>query len=106
MKIVDFSQLDLSNIRDFSSMFTNCKSLEYINLGNYDESGLSELNLIKFDSNIPSNLVICFDKDKAPQLYNSLNTLKCVVIYCGEDLKSQQLNYNEEKDSCDKNTYF
>ena len=71
LQSVDLNQLDLSNIRDFSSMFHNCKSLEYINLINYDETGLYESNIIKLDNNFPSNLVICFDKDKAPQLYNS-----------------------------------
>lgn len=69
---VDFSQIDLSNIIDFTNISNNCKSLEYINLINYDESLVYETNLIQLNEYIPSNLVICIDENKAPNLYNLL----------------------------------
>ena len=99
---VDFSQVDLTNIIYFDSIFTNCLSLEYINLINYDESIPLESSQIQLNQFIPSNLVICIDESKAPVLYNSLNSIKCPVVYCGENWKGEQLTYNVEEDKCEK----
>ena len=100
---IDFSKINLSNINDFTNIFNGCRSLEYINLINYDEYGISDYNSIKINDYIPSNLVICIDEKKAPDLYNSLTSKKCSIVYCGEDWKQNQLNYNVEQDICEKN---
>jgi len=99
---VDFSKVDLSNIRYFDNIFTNCLNLEYINLINYDESLPLVSNQIKLNEFIPSNLVICIDESKAPVLYNSLNSIRCPVVYCGKNWKKEQLTYNVEEDKCEK----
>ena len=71
LKSLDLSKLDLSNVVYLNSIFEGCKSLEYINFINYDDSKAYLKPTI--GKEIPSNLVICINQEKASSLYNSLN---------------------------------
>ena len=104
---VDLSELNILGVTDFRDMFTGCNNLKYINLVNYDESTLSgDYYSIQIDEAIAKNLVICLNEEKAPTLYNSVNSGLCHVFYCGENWKQQSLNYNEESNSCVENNYI
>ena len=100
LKSLDLSKLDLSNVVYFDSIFDGCKSLEYINFINYDDSKV-KLNLKPtIGKEIPSNLVICINQEKASSLYNSLNKRDCTLIYCEENWRERQNKIISETNEC------
>ena len=104
---VDLSNLSLNQITDFGNMFDGCKSLEYINIGmNYDESAFGGSNYIQLNGIASSNLVICFNQEKAPSLLSSLDNVECKVIYCGDDnWKKIFKKFDEATSECVENYY-
>ena len=78
---LDLSDFDFSNGYDFENMFYGCTSLQYINLQNYVEKTGYLDPKIEISNDILSNLVICIDNEKAPNLNDLINLAKCTYIY-------------------------
>jgi len=98
LKSLDLSKLDLSKVVYLDDIFKGCKSLEYINFFNYDESKATFKPSI--GTEIPSNLVICINKEKAPILFNSLDKRDCTIIYCDENWREKQNKIISETNEC------
>ena len=82
---INLSNFDSSNLVQIDSMFSGCLNLEYINLQKLIET--NKINGI-FDyvfENIPENVIICLDKEKAPNLTSLITQKSCYSIYCGDD---------------------
>ena len=72
-----------------NNMFSNCNSLEYINLNNFDENKLKSCNNMFY--RIPENVVICINQNiTKDKIFIELETKKCLVIDCSTDYKSKQ----------------
>ena len=77
---INLSNFDSSNLVQIDSMFSGCLNLEYINLQKLIET--NKINGI-FDyvfENIPENVIICLDKEKAPNLTSLITQKSCYSI--------------------------
>jgi len=85
---------------DFRYFFDDCKNLEYINFKNYDEAKVRYNWKLEFDNNVPKNLVICIEKTLAPNLFSTLSSRGCTVVYCEEDWRENQKKIIKESNTC------
>ena len=91
---LDLSNFDTSKVREMRAMFYNCDNLEYINLKNFEETGLApddHLNSVgDMMYNVPSNAVICIDEIITKQIILPEIKKYCRIIDCTNDWKSKQ----------------
>ena len=91
---LNFPNLSMINVNKTINMFYNCKDLRYINLENYDEMSSILLDYSNiFDTT--SNLSICFNQTKNPNLTSFINENKYIIginYYCFHNLDNTELS--------------
>ena len=91
---LNFPNLSMFKINTTINMFYNCKDLRYINFDNYDEISSISLDYSNmFDTT--SNLSICFNQTKNPNLNSFINENKDKIginYYCFHNLDNIELS--------------
>ena len=96
---LDLSMFTTSKVQLMEKMFYNCQNLEYINLQNFKQNSLKYYG--SMFNNVPTNVVVCINKDAASKIYGKLGQ-KCKEISCSENWKSKQKKV-DPKNKCINN---
>ena len=95
---LDLSNFDTKRVKDINGIFYGCNNLQYINLKNFELKGLTKVGN-EIDG-IPKNVIACINHEKAPYLYELIESLDCSNIYCEDDWHSHQKKLNEKTNEC------
>ena len=95
---VNLSSFNTSKVFSMKNMFYNDYNLVYINLFNTIDL---DINIDNIFENTPINGIFCIDEIKGKKIYDEIiNTKKCYVINCNNDLRDCRKRIDFETKKC------
>ena len=88
----------MTKVSTYNNMFSNCRSLEYINIKYYKPSTTLERTYYFSDS--PKNLVVCTEYQ---DLISLIEEHECNKVYCSDDWYENRNKLNSDDDECIEN---
>ena len=95
---LDLSNFNTSLVQNMEGMFYNCKNIQYINLKNFEQN--EGLKFPKIFNEIPKNVIVCINEQKAPDLFKLIKELNCSNVYCLDNWYNQQKKLIKDKKEC------
>ncbi|PID82438.1 MAG: hypothetical protein CSB16_01685 [Clostridiales bacterium] len=96
--IVNFDEIDTSNVTDMSRMFIGCRSLNYVNLSNFDTSNVTDMRSMFYDCESLTSLdVSSFDTSNVTDMGSmfeeceSLESLDLSNFHIGSDIYKEDI---------------
>ena len=86
---LNLETFDTSKVEDMEHLFDSCNNLEFINMRNFNENGLTKYDSIFYK--VPENIVVCINENNnVNKIMTQLKQKKCYDIDCSNDWKSKQ----------------
>ena len=80
---MDLSGFNTKKVGNVIGMFSGCKNFKYINLKNFELK--DSLNYTSIIYNIPNDIRVCINEEKAQYLYGLINNLSNPHFDCSDD---------------------